>query len=560
MIDKIYYLNEQDDNTEEENNKDKKNVRDNVYTSKKLEQKFINSYLTKYVFNIDLQNDLYATIQFPTLPTHFEMLMTKLDFPEKANKNPNDALFMDPQKIDATFADDLAKQLFNSKSFKDGSGLKSTLNPDAYDMQSNFESLSSVVQQKTFEYILEDTANGNGIDIEVKDNKRINTKMTQMTQDVINAITTYVRRSIDVIKPMLEVVAGNTAVKDVMRTLNTANSLGKDNVLNWIEAVSKIKKDYTEGLKNNQISAYRSQNDAIRDALKLYQCVCHSQSDFPAGINKEKYIRTIGDKIEKVKNKHSLDNLVRNCCQDFDSWDKFQKEFNNKGDKSFPIKLKKDIVTESISYERKKKLNEYDDSIISIEDEARQNDNTNIIINYDKMYYDMINLISGEIGDAIGPRENWLCFKNVREDMKKLRDRADAEIKKKIELVCKTGGQKSLIHWPFKAEGLLSMWERYASELDIRINNRINQLTGLGSVESGSATMLEDFLRSTYPQIISVMLTYKILFQQLNALYKKDFEPGYTLEDREEIARLSEDEFDNRIRVLLIQFGNQLNK
>ena len=104
------------------------------------------------------------------------------------------------------------------------------------------------------------------------------------------------------------------------------------------------------------------------------------------------------------------------------------------------------------------------------------------------------------------------------------------------------------------------MWERYASELDIRINNRINQLTGLGSVESGSATMLEDFLRSTYPQIISVMLTYKILFQQLNALYKKDFEPGYTLEDREEIARLSEDEFDNRIRVLLIQFGNQLNK
>ena len=102
--------------------------------------------------------------------------------------------------------------------------------------------------------------------------------------------------------------------------------------------------------------------------------------------------------------------------------------------------MKKDIVTESISYERKKKLNEYDDSIISIEDEARQNDNTNIIINYDKMYYDMINLISGEIGDAIGPRENWLCFKNVREDMKKLRDRADAEIKKKIELVCKTGG------------------------------------------------------------------------------------------------------------------------
>ena len=64
--------------------------------------------------------------------------------------------------------------------------------------------------------------------------------------------------------------------------------------------------------------------------------------------------------------------------------------------------------------------------------------------------------------------------------MKKLKDRADAEIKKKIEIVCKTGGQKSLIKWPMKAEGLLSMWERYSSELDIRINNRINQLTGMG--------------------------------------------------------------------------------
>ena len=97
--------------------------------------------------------------------------------------------------------------------------------------------------------------------------------------------------------------------------------------------------------------------------------------------------------------------------------------------------------------------------------------------------------------------------------MKKLKERADAEIKKKIELVCKTGGQKSLIKWPMKAEGLLSMWERYSSELDIRINNRINQLTGIGGVETGSATMLEDFLRSTFPQIMASMICYRTLFE-----------------------------------------------
>ena len=164
----------------------------------------------------------------------------------------------------------------------------------------------------------------------------------------------------------------------------------------------------------------------------------------------------------------------------------------------------------------------------------------------------MVNYLSGEIGNVIGDREHWLCFKNVREDMKKLKDRADAEIKKKIEIVCKTGGQKSLIKWPMKAEGLLSMWERYSSELDIRINNRINQLTGLGSVETGSATMLEDFLRSTYPQIVAMLLTYRTLFDQLNVLYKDDFVPQYTLEDVDQIKEECAEEFGTRIKTLLL--------
>jgi len=86
-----------------------------------------------------MQTDLYGTIQFPSLPTNFEMLMSKIPFPDKAQKNPNDALFVDPQKIDATIADDLGKQLFNSKTFKNLTGLKSTLNSKAWTRQ--FESL-----------------------------------------------------------------------------------------------------------------------------------------------------------------------------------------------------------------------------------------------------------------------------------------------------------------------------------------------------------------------------------------------------------------------------------
>lgn len=143
--------------------------------------------------------------------------------------------------------------------------------------------------------------------------------------------------------------------------------------------------------------------------------------------------------------------------------------------------------------------------------------------------------------------------------MKKLKDRADAEIKKKIELVCKTGGQKSLIKWPMKAEGLLSMWERYSSELDIRINNRINQLTGVGGVETGSATMLEDFLRSTFPQIMASMICYRTLFEQLYQAYRNDFAEtnSYTLEDIDVIKQEGNEEFGARMKTLLMTFKNR---
>ena len=57
------------------------------------------------------------------------------------------------------------------------------------------------------------------------------------------------------------------------------------------------------------------------------------------------------------------------------------------------------------------------------------------------------------------------------------------------------------------------MWSRYSMELQKRIDNRIAQVIGSnGSVESGSAAMVEDFLRVTYPQIISVMIVYRCIF------------------------------------------------
>lgn len=83
------------------------------------------------------------------------------------------------------------------------------------------------------------------------------------------------------------------------------------------------------------------------------------------------------------------------------------------------------------------------------------------------------------------------------------------------------------------------MWTRYSSELQMRINNRVDQLMGSnGGVETGSATLVENFLTTTYPAIIAAMLTYKCVFQKL-ALKYKEYEgmPKYTLDDFNNIIR-----------------------
>ena len=40
--------------------------------------------LNAQMFQLNLQTDLFSTISFPSLPHNFDMLMSKIDFPKKA--------------------------------------------------------------------------------------------------------------------------------------------------------------------------------------------------------------------------------------------------------------------------------------------------------------------------------------------------------------------------------------------------------------------------------------------------------------------------------------------
>lgn len=548
-MNKIYYLDEVEDALrrvfEDDDNEldSEESENDETYTKEtqvdRLEQAAIEDFYKNIVFHIDLQTDLFAGIQFPSLPRNFSMLMSKIPWPEKAKPNPNDSLLFDPQKIDASGADDIAKQLFNSKKFQDNSGLKMTLNPAALNPKLKLESI-----------MFEDTMSGSGEDIDVPSDETYNTKMAEANMDVVKAIKTYIVQSLKVVKPLFELTGGANAIKELNKAVLTASSTTTENINKWLESVSSIRKDYTDSLKNSQVGVWKDAYTLQSAGYKLFRCI--NKSNIPSGMNKEALLAEVSSDIDALRDKKGLDDLVTKYTN-YRNWKAFKDDYESKkkgNGKPFKLVInsKNESSTVNISSNHLNEANDIldaDDAIIAEESKIEN-------VNYDKVYNELYTYLAGVCSNAIGERDSWKCMKEVKTQMKTLKDRADAEIKKKIEIKCKTGNQKSLVKWPFKAEGLLTMWERYSSELQMRLDNRYAQLTGSnGSVESGSAAMLETFLGSTYPQILAAMITYSVLFQQISDMYRDGFVPRYTLEDTKVIKEEAYKKYGQKVDSLL---------
>ena len=97
-MNKIFYLNE--DGNDDMRNALDGSVQGKVHTFSKEKMAYLMKYYKQFVCEINLQSDLFANIQFPTLPHNFQMLMSELDFPSKAKININNSLMMKPQQID----------------------------------------------------------------------------------------------------------------------------------------------------------------------------------------------------------------------------------------------------------------------------------------------------------------------------------------------------------------------------------------------------------------------------------------------------------------------------
>lgn len=217
------------------------NMQGTVKVAKKQAIDIINDYYKNYVFEIDLQTDLFSGIQFPSLPRNYKFLISPFDWPKKAEENPNGSLFGDPSKIDRNSADDIAMQCFGGDFDSSKMKMAGTAQPYAKE----FEQLNTILDVIALNEIslnawsdksvltggTEDNA---GYELPVRSIDEHNSNMQTLSTNVVNAIRNYVSRSIDAISPLVQMTAGN--VKDVKKKISTANSASQDNIKEWIKA------------------------------------------------------------------------------------------------------------------------------------------------------------------------------------------------------------------------------------------------------------------------------------------------------------------------------------
>ena len=494
--------------------------------------------MQKRAFKLNLQTDLFSAISFPSLPYNFQMLMSDIDFPAKAKENPNGSLFMKPMEIDSNSADDIGLQCFGDVNFgsPDLYDFKMTYNQDAYNESLD---LGNMMTRMLFE----DTADMHGLDIAQKSIISRNNRMSKMMTNVVNAITTYISRSITVISPIIQMVSGSSGISGFKKAIETANKTSFTNIKEWLEDKSEVFKSIKDTGYRAELAELKTEVDVKKDANTVFKCIAISSIPGDKGV----YLNKVSNYIENIKNKDSINRFI-NTFTNFPNWSAFY-SFLSKDNLSLKPKPISNLKTieEALKFDLDYALNE-DEAIDKKLSEYEMMD-------YDTIYQDMFTYLSSEISEVIGPRADWTCIKELANAMKFIKDRADEEIKNKIAQVCKTSGQKSLRHHPFKAEGLLSMWNRYSSELQLRIDNRIAQLTGSsGSVETGSAAFVEDFLRVTYPRIIAMMLTYRCIFKQLAYEYKNGYVPFYTVDDFNTGYEYFVDEMDGELSRIVTMY------
>lgn len=488
--------------------------------SDKAEDVYLETGLQKLV-PTKINREYYQNISLPSLPTNYAMLMSNIDYPTKANENPNGSLFMKPTKeILQDKGSDIGLTYFN----KDSVNLNTIVNFQTSKNESYVSRRNSYLNA-IFEGDLDPTfVLGSDIDQETK--KREESKAHSFKGNLVDAIDNYITSTVPIVTKLMEAICGEGASSEMTKfskliiTLsNTANGNS-----------TKFMKKYDEVLKDIMDNDYQQ----TRNEQKLRTQLGGDIMNFSIWLQDSKYrnilkiddkkAKNITDDLIQLQNDSNIDERDFNLLlqkYDLPKYTELTKIYRNMSNKteSYIFPVLHDIYTiPNYLYENEQ---------IKDGNEILKNLNDAIEVAYEEYQKNLQYTISGIIENDVS---KWYIIKNARDRMKNLKEKADKEITEKIGLICRTSqsaqstlGDKfkaALSKHPVRATSLQNIWARYADDLDDRIESRIRSITG----DNGNSNILDtikDFLIKTYPNLIALMLYYKQIFYLIKLYTEK---------------------------------------
>lgn len=477
-----------------------------------------------------ISSDCYEKIMLPPLPTNFAMLMSNIDYPDKAKQNPNGSLFMQPSKeILDDKASDIGLQYFGDNLKWDAiQNYKTETLNDSYNNFFQLYHKNSVLNELLFGAGTDDLNNGiAGADINQETMQRtVQNPGTPFNGSPIDAIDKYVSNSIPVVEQLVRAIVGKdtSEIKKLVKLVSDFNMVNGSLVKKYIE-------------KNNEVLRKLNDSDELENNKKVQQqsnALVYINIIRKWSVNNESYNKFSTTEIGKKFNDwldestDDTDGAIWNRgCMSFLKYIQIknvplgkQTDISNKVDQ-------KDVtfgtsVKENVIYDNHNKL--FEDNSEDAKLQLEQ-------FNFDDIY----NKVQSSIRDVMlnatmTDHEEWNIVKNAKSRMEKLKESCDKEINAKIELICRTvqSGQSSLgdkfkaaiSKHPMRAEGLKNIWARYSDDLIDRIESRIRSIGGMNG-NSNIFMTIKRFLIDTYPALIAMMITWKSVLELCKAYYDK---------------------------------------
>lgn len=504
-----------------------------------------------------------SLLMLPSLPTNYAMLMSNIDYPTKANENPNGSLFMKPTKeIIQDKASDIGLKYFNKEHVKLDDIVKyETLKNESYMLSLNkvlslFEVENEEGLDKTKGVSLSGLLTGDldptsvlrsELDQETK--KRVENEASAFNGNLIDAIDNYVRSSISIVTTLMKSICGNNGTKEMSnfaQKVSDMNNASEGNMDKYMKKEDAVLKQIMDNEYQKDLNGWREFSGTARRSSKILSWTSSDKFIQKLGITDKKKLKEFKDRVtSKIQDTDSrnkdLDLIIAKYTP-YSKYDELQKV-------AYSLNLKDESVSvftynDKYSYAynslfENEQIKNSDEIIKQLEDGNEQT--------YKFVKDNLTREITGII-TSYGNPEEWYIIKNARERMKKLKEAADKEITEKIGLICRTSQSASstlgdkfkgaLSKHPVRAASLQNIWARYADDLDDRIESRIRSITG----DNGNSCMyksIQEFLTVQYPNLLAVMLYYKQIFYLIK-LYTDKY--PITKESSDELKKQQEEQ------------------